>query len=179
MRFQDIEPFTRHSEWSVTVGLGYLLQHVADAENDMGLDLEPDFQRAHVWTEAQQTRFVEYFLRGGLSGRDLYFNHPNWRSVTKLEGPYVIVDGKQRLHALMRFMRNELPVFGYRLNEYTDSLRQIDSARVQWHVNNLKKKSEVLQWYLSLNFLGTPHTVEELERVRGLLLEEQLREKGG
>src|ERR1700749_4121131 len=33
-----------------------------------GLDLEPDFQRGHVWTEEQRIRYVEYVLRGGEGG---------------------------------------------------------------------------------------------------------------
>ena len=35
------------------------------------LDLCPDFQRGHVWTEAQQTRFIEAALRGALTSREL------------------------------------------------------------------------------------------------------------
>ena len=29
------------------------------------IDLDPDFQRPHVWTDAQQEAFIEHVLRGG------------------------------------------------------------------------------------------------------------------
>ena len=37
------------------------------------------------------------------------------------------------------------------------------------HVNNLKTKREVLQWYIDMNAGGTPHTTEEIERVKKLI----------
>ncbi|MGL5075093.1 MAG: hypothetical protein ACRDBG_04545 [Waterburya sp.] len=40
---------------------------------------------------------------------------------------------------------------------------------MQFKVNNLKKRSEVLTWYLQLNSTGMPHTRSEIERVADLL----------
>ena len=37
--------------------------------NEEGLQLNPDFQRGHVWTEDQQVKFLEFILRGGKTGR--------------------------------------------------------------------------------------------------------------
>ena len=35
--------------------------------------------------------------------------------------------------------------------------------------NNLKTRKEVLQWYIEMNNGGTPHTKEEINRVKILL----------
>ena len=40
-------------------------------------------------------------------------------------------------------------------------------------VNDLQTREEVLQWYLELNSAGTPHSKEELDRVKALLARER------
>ena len=39
------------------------------------------------------------------------------------------------------------------------------------NVNDLKTKKEVLQWYVQMNAGGTPHSAEEIERVKKLMEE--------
>lgn len=39
------------------------------------------------------------------------------------------------------------------------------------NVNNLKSEKEVLQWYIDMNAGGTPHTNEEIERVKQMIKE--------
>lgn len=39
------------------------------------------------------------------------------------------------------------------------------------NVNNLKTEKEVLQWYIDMNVGGTPHTLEEIERVKKMIEE--------
>lgn len=180
-RFQDIPAFTRTPGYHVDVGWDYLETWLKDhQEQGPKLDLDPDFQRAHVWTEAQQVAFVEYALRGGLSGKQLYFNHPYWMSFKspevvakkKLYYDFVLVDGKQRMTAALRFLRNEIPAFGSYRREYTDRIR-LSGPSFSININDLKTKAEVLTWYLEMNTGGTPHTDEEIEKVRRMLKEEK------
>ena len=35
--------------------------------------------------------------------------------------------------------------------------------------NNLKTKREILQWYVDMNAGGTPHTNEEIERIKKMI----------
>lgn len=168
-RINDVSKFVPEPSWCVDVSLKDLERFVTshlDPAN--GLDLEPDFQRAHVWTEAQQIAFMEFFIRGGRTGRDLYFNSPGWPAQAP-RGTYVIVDGKQRLQAARRFMRSEIPVFGYYLRQFEDRDRLRYHLSFKWHINSLATRAEVLTWYLQFNSAGTPHTQDELERVRRLL----------
>lgn len=107
MKCQDIKPFTSCGSYCVNMTMQQLVDSIARDERDMGLILESEFQRGHVWTKAQQIAYIEYFLKGGISGRDLYFNHPDWYH--KSEGnyhDYVCVDGLQRITAVRRFMNN-------------------------------------------------------------------------
>lgn len=177
LSFQDIPLFPRAS-YQVNVGWQYLEEYIQGQtsvpEGMAALDLDPDFQRAHVWTEAQQRTYIEYCLQGGEVGRRLTFNCAGWGITDK--GPYVIVDGKQRLEAIRKFMRSELKAFGQYYREFTGHLR-IVTGDIVWCVCALETREEVLQLYLNINAGGTPHTADELDKVRKLLKAEQRNKK--
>jgi hypothetical protein len=141
----------------------------------LGLNLDPDFQRGHVWTEDKQIAYVEFCLRNGEYSRTILFNHPNWNGSYK--GEMVLVDGKQRIEAVRKFIRNQLPIFGGNfLNDFDNpkKLLRVDGAYFQFGVNNLKTNREVLEWYLQINSGGVVHTKEELEKVEEMLKKEAL-----
>jgi len=132
-----------------------------------GLDLLPDFQRGHVWKREQQKLYVEFLLRGGSTNNVLYFNHPGW--MNSFEGDFVVVDGLQRLTALMQFLLGEFPVF---YGIFADALDLRGNWGVKFNINNLKTRKEVLTWYLEINENATPHTEEDILKVKTLLLKE-------
>jgi hypothetical protein len=165
-RFRDIKPFTRDGSWECDYGLQDAVAKFAEWESTDRLNLDPDFQRAHVWTEAQQIAWIEFFLRGGKTGRVIYLNHPGW--MRAFQGEFVIVDGKQRVQAARRFLNNEIRVFGSYFSEYTDKM-PFSYFTLKINVNTLQTRAEVLQWYLEFNSGGTPHTQDELDKVRRML----------
>ena len=76
---KNIPSYTSWGNYSADIGWRYLFSEYLDEMiNDMGLDINPDFQREHVWSEEQQIKYIEHRLRGGESGRDLLFNCPGW-----------------------------------------------------------------------------------------------------
>lgn len=150
--------------YSVTAMLSDLEDMLARYQERYALQLDPEFQRAHVWTEEQQSRFVEYFLQKGPSGRDIYFACKGWQR--NFEGPMYLVDGKQRLKAVRKFMRNELRVFGSYRKEISGVLRMIH--HFTFHIGDLNYP-DTLKWYIALNSGGTQHTPEEIARVKALL----------
>jgi len=178
MKVTDIPKFIPEPHYEITSSWG-LLEDTLDEWNERtggseGLDLDPDFQRGHVWTEDKQIAYVEFCLKGGAGSRTLLFNHPNWMGNYK--GEMVLVDGKQRLESAMKFLRNELPVFGGNcLNDFDDPRRLLrnNSASFVLKVNNLKTRKEILQWYLDINTGGVVHTNEEIGKVKKLLDEER------
>lgn len=166
MRFRDIPQFIR-APYGVDVPLDSVTDTIQRYEN-MGLDLEPDFQRPHVWTTVQQERYVKYLLKGGISARTIYLNHPGW--MKSYDGDFVIVDGKQRLKAICDFIHNKVKVFGLFYSEFEGPLPTMCSIRIE--INSLQTRAEVLQWYLDLNTGGVVHSDEEIEKVKGLLHKE-------
>jgi hypothetical protein len=187
-RFRDIKSFTRTPNYAPTISWRYLegfLRSHTNPEEGLGdaapLDLDPDFQRAHVWDDAKRARYVEFVLRGGSGSRDLRFNCAGW--MQDFRGPYVIVDGKQRLEAVRRFMRNELALTLPELagrslfkSDFADEPRDM-ICYFNWCVNDLETREQVLQWYLEINSGGVVHTDTELARVRRLLAAEKKRAK--
>lgn len=180
MKCEDIKQFTKNGNYCVQMTMQQLVERINKDVENMELILDSDFQRGHVWTEEQQIAFVEYFLKGGKSGRDLYFNNPLWSGnrLRHLEyKDYVCVDGLQRITAVMRFMNNEIPAFGMYYKDFEDDwMFTHDMFHVfNFHVNDLQTKEEVLQWYIDMNIGGTPHTREEITKVEKIL--ENLREE--
>ena len=176
-RFRSIPHFTRRAAYAVDVSWRYLTKQIEMDIEEMGLDLNPDFQRGHVWDQDKKIAFVEFVLRGGDSAQNLYFNCPGWDAGAL--GPYVLVDGKQRIDATLGFMADKVPAFGYLYSEFTDKMACMTGPGFKWHVNNLETRSEVLNWYLDLNTGGVVHTLDEIERVRSLLAKEEEMTKDG
>ena len=180
MKFRDIPKFIHGGSYAVDVSWAYLEEWLdAQIKDGTNLDLDPDFQRGQVWDDGKRIAYVEYILRGGMSSKSLWWNCKGWNHGRR-DTPLTIVDGKQRLEAVRKFLRSELPIFrsldkrkkGFLYNEFTDKLGIIDAA-FRMHVNNLETRKLVLQWYLDLNDGGVVHTEEELFRVRDLLAKEK------
>lgn len=130
-----------------------------------GVNLDPDYQRGHVWTRAQQIAYVEYQLMGGEVGKVIIWNSPDWMGSWKR--PTELVDGKQRLEAVRAFMRDEFPVFGHLFSSFTDKLDVM--LTFKFRVCKMETRAEILRLYLNINAGGTPHSEEELDRVRKML----------
>lgn len=171
--YRNIPQITRGASYSVDVSWQYLPGYYLDMVTDYGLDVNPNFQRAHVWNETQKIRYVEYILMGGRSGKDIYTNNPEWHhgriGMEPRESWFVLVDGKQRIDAVLGYLNNEFPIFeGNYHRNYDDSL-DIMTASFKWHVNELPTMQEVYRWYIDLNSGGTQHSPEEIARVQALL----------
>ena len=183
MRFRDLPKFTKRPNWVVDVSWRYLEQQIAHFDESHSLEMDPPFQRAHVWTTDQQKAYVEFCLKGGESGRDIYWNCAGWMGSARdwYKNPIYLVDGKQRLEAVRKFLRDELRVFdkhmpynypiGINYSEFEDNLSYTD-ASFKFHMNDLMTYAEVLKWYLEFNSGGTPHTEDELNKVRIMLAAE-------
>lgn len=66
------------------------------------IDLQPDFQRQYVWPAELESRLIESLLLD-IPVPPLYF--------AKMSGGHLeVIDGQQRLTAMMRFVQNEFPL---------------------------------------------------------------------
>ena len=174
--FQDIPQLTQDGNYQVDQPLDYLVSSIKRYTEEYDFNMTPDFQRAHVWTQAQKISFVEHLLRGGKGSNIIRLNKPGWMG-RRESGQLVVVDGKQRLQACLDFMENRIPVFESYYYEYRDRIR-ISNVTLRFHINNLESREEILRWYIEINTGGTQHTEEDIAKVQRLL-DEEIGEKGG
>src|SRR5687767_3580040 len=74
------------------------------------LIVNPEYQRAAVWTETQQKRLIDSVMRG--YPLPLIYLHHRVREVAGLRNEGLeIIDGQQRINALHKFGENALKLF--------------------------------------------------------------------
>lgn len=144
---------------------------------DYGMvELNPDFQRGHVWTAAQQIHYIENALRGIVSAPAfvIQLNCPNWES-DKYSGDlphgFQCIDGLQRLTAVQKLMDGTIKPFGLSMEdlEYSSFSLKGVTYRFRIEIFSFQSRAELLQHYIDLNAGGTPHSQEEIARVKQLL----------
>jgi hypothetical protein len=127
-----------------------------------------EYQRGHVWSEAQASAFLGSLFSGDPMP-------PVYLNMSDRSDEMVVIDGKQRLTALYRWLKGEIPAINRRglvfyVNDLDKSaLRRLENRcyitaiRVDWPVKRQ------IEFYIALNSGGTPHAAEEIERVKALL----------
>lgn len=181
MRFEEIPKYIKAGTYRVDVAFMHLEDYFQHWNESWGIELEPDFQRAHVWTKAQRTAYMEFLIKGGQSSKTLQWNCPSIHHLNRdgdLDNKLVLVDGLQRITAVRMFLDNKVKVFGHYLKEYDDAesfLSDICQFRFHMEVNDLNKRADLLLWYLQLNEGGTVHSKSELARVHELYEKEVAR----
>jgi len=141
--------------------------------------LNPDYQRAACWADDQASRFVGHLISDGpvppifLQRYDSTANVPSGKRCVEM--PIEVIDGQQRIRAMLRWMADEIPAsmddgaaLWFRdLTE--DEVRGLPFINVRFV--DLSRE-ERLRFYLRLNRGGTVHTDEEIQRVQTMLATE-------
>jgi hypothetical protein len=182
MEWDDIVALSKYGKQIYTVSWNDLEEKLEAFQKEDNLNLDPDFQRDHVWSQSQQIKYVEYILKRGHLNKDIIFNCPGWFEGHK--GQMVLIDGKQRLQAARSFMSNQLPVFGntYR-KDFTRNGKPMllfsHQINFTFNINDLETREEILQLYLDINTGGVIHSDDEISKVRELLAIEKAKTING
>lgn len=175
-------PGTTHSE---SLMLSYLIDYFDRQQETLSkyggsVQMNPDFQRGHVWNKDQKVAFIEAILRG-TAPMKVIFNSPSYREARPdgdlPEYDLVCVDGLQRITAVQEFVRGEFRIF-----DDTMSYEDLDGTSFSFRRTRFKfdlyiyafnRRKDLLEFYVTLNSGGTVHTKEELDRVRALIAESE------
>lgn len=135
------------------------------------INLNPDYQRASVWTIEQKKKFMGSLLLDSTRIPCLWLNSP--ASVVRNSE---VLDGKQRILAILGWLDNEYPAI-FPNSDIEIFYRDLDSQMETYIDNhciiNIRfvnlDRNNAIKFYLNLNSGGTVHTDEELQRARDLL----------
>lgn len=165
------------SLYEVDIQLNRIEGFLENQEQDMAsmggcVELEPDFQRGHVWTQDQRTKYMESVFRGTAPVRIL-FNCPNWEDRGESgdipHHTFQCIDGLQRLTAIRAFLRGEFKVFGaYAATDLEKTAFDCYRYFMKMCVFGFANRADLLSFYCDLNGGGTVHPESELARVRAL-----------
>lgn len=160
--------------------LTVLLQGTGNRNDPPAWDLNPVYQRAACWTLLQASRFMGHFLAAGPVPAIFVQRYRDGKNapagVNWLDLPNEVIDGQQRLRAMLRWLAHEIPaemedgvlIWYSDLNKV--ERRRLPSVRISFVDMSLKDR---LRFYIRLNKGGTIHTDEEIQRVREMLAEQE------
>jgi hypothetical protein len=152
------------------------IRHFFKGERRRELNMDPDYQRGHVWSPDQQVAFVGYFLSGGPVPNIWIQRYDSVRTGGRLyvDKAMEVLDGKQRLTALQAWMDGKIPA---RLVN-GEVIWAADLSAVDWRfcrgikINYVDlTRAEQLALYVNLNAGGTPHSPDEIARVEAMIQE--------
>lgn len=149
---------------------------------DMDVYLEKykmNLQRPYVWTYPQQNAFIQSILYNKVVTPFVVVQH----SIGEIFGDQIIyvIDGKQRLTTVSKFMHNEFPVeIGDKKYYYKDfdedlkiyfnrNLDRFDAIIYYSYSKNPITDDEKIQIFNFYNFTGTPQAEEHKIKLQNLL----------
>ncbi|MFW9871994.1 MAG: DUF262 domain-containing protein [Candidatus Thorarchaeota archaeon] len=141
----------------------------------------PDFQRDYVWTEEDKIKLIESIFENIEIGRIVLHEEFN-RNKSPDTWCYEVIDGKQRLGAILDYTKDKFKVKGKLFSE----LNILDQRAFSFvtipvsEVKNLQRKYQ-LDLFVKVNTTGVRMSEEHLNKVKKELkeLNEGVKDDGG
>lgn len=128
-----------------------------------GIDFTPDYQRDYVWYHADKLKLIDSIFNNVTIGLFVLANLP-YKEGAK---GYEIIDGKQRLTALVEFYEDRFPYEGYYYSELSNLDRNhFDEYGVMLGILEKPTEKEKYAAFLAVNTFGKVMDEEHLENVR-------------
>lgn len=129
------------------------IRPLSEGERYLGSFIVPVFQRSLVWTETQKVRLIESLYMGLPVGAIVW-------NQTLNAGPCDrwLLDGQQRVTAIIEWFDGVFPVSGYRYSELPDIERQhFDRMGIEIIETDIADEATCREVYDRLVYGGTPH----------------------
>ncbi len=144
------------------------ISDIRDWNQNRRLELRPDFQRNEVWSKAAQIMLIDTIIRG-IPIPKIYI-----KSIMSEGNTYrIVIDGQQRLTAILKFVQNEMPLgkpyegeyVGKKFNELPDDL-QNEILRYKIDINEIFNPTdeEIRDLYSRVNKYTVQLNRQELRR---------------
>lgn len=117
------------------------------------LETGPYFQRESVWKEKDRIELIDTILKG--FPIPAVFFCEGGTNLDTFKKQYYILDGKQRLESIFKFIKNEFKYEGKKFGELSDEKKEAFSSYsipvVQIYVNPKENKDEIIEIFRRLN----------------------------
>ena len=133
-------------------------------------DFDPFYQRELVWTMDQKEAFIKALLLDKTDVRPIFLDNAKYGS-----HEYEILDGKQRLNAIISYIKNEFPVDGLYYSDLnrTDTYQLMNTPMVYTLVKYYTDKGQValspeqkVELFLQVNQYGQHVSDEHLAHIK-------------
>jgi hypothetical protein len=149
------------------------LDHIVSRYFNNGMKADPKYQRDYVWTQDDKDALIGSLMAGKDIGRFIFVRHPFPQNDD-------ILDGKQRLDALMGFFSSQYPFKGVYWDELCRTDRyKVEGKAVQFAELDAERLGEVglYEVFLDVNAAGVPQTKEHLAKVARMAEEARERQR--
>lgn len=173
--WSDVETLTQDDDIHFTFQQRDVNAILSNYFNEYGIDLEPEYQRGNVWTLEQKQSLIESIFHNVDIGKIAIIkrpwgSNPNTPLTPKL---YEMLDGKQRLTALVEFFTGQFSFKG----KYYNDLHPADKHHFKYYSISYAEtepltKKQKYRYFLKLNTTGTPVDPAHMEKVLNMLNEE-------
>jgi len=134
-----------------------------------GINFEPEYQREFVWNLEDKVSLIDSIFNNVDIGKFtfIYYENEQWM---KTGFGYEILDGKQRLRAILDYYEDRFAYKGKLFSElsYRDKNHFKDYGVVEAEAHNLTRE-QILRYFIMLNTGGRIMAKEQIDKVRDML----------
>lgn len=165
-----------YAEGFERVDLNTDFMHLLDMHNSGELFMDPVYQRDFVWTKEQKQLYIKNLFEGNASIKPTFVEYSETQEDGTRKRVAEVLDGKQRIKALIDFYNNEFDVEGlyykdlhYRDQFFFERLNVVCTRIMNREGRKDLKLETKIQLFLEINMLGTRMSDEDLKKAQSLL----------
>jgi len=142
-----------------------------------GIDLSPDYQRELIWTEEQKVSLIDSIFKNIDIGKFTIIRRKYQEGQLN---HYEVLDGKQRIQALLDFYECRFKYKGLTYNDMNWRDRvHFKGYSINWAETEPLTDEQKYRYFLKLNVSGVPIPKEHLDKVRKMWLDVQTKKLKG
>lgn len=169
LNFKNKTLFDDLTVTTITSSLENFLDMYAEGE----YDFEPEYQRGLVWTKEQKQAFIKALMIGKVEIQPIFIRNPK-----KREWGLEVLDGKQRLTAILEYVRGEFEVEGFYYKDLNSSDIRIFNytpmvyTEIKYYDNKVgltaMPTEQKIELFLQVNGYGQHVSDEHLEKIKNM-----------
>lgn len=154
------------------ISLNYSQRNIDDLLSKtyyFGVNFEPEYQREFVWSKEDKIKLIESIFNNVEIGKFVFIHYDN-KKWSETGYSYEILDGKQRMRAILDFYEDRFQYKGKCYSElsYRDQCHFDDFPISMAEVSELSRE-QILRYFIMLNTGGRVMAKEHLNKVRKML----------